>query len=161
MGEIRSKIHKYGDPNESEWPSRFGTGEKGRFTFGEVYKPKIYGEAPQAIFDSMPKTYHEGAGRYIESRKEWNLADKEHNTLTFGSMEESRRNIKKGANAEKKAYKQMNRKASESAFQMNKENPAKVKEIVKKQTETQEKIGKQENLGSLIDTGAKEYVRRK
>jgi hypothetical protein len=65
---IRSKIHEYGNENESEWPSKYGTGQSGHFywdaekkEFIEGYRPNPnprYGTAPMVMFDEMPTTYH-------------------------------------------------------------------------------------------------------
>jgi hypothetical protein len=157
---IKSKIHNYGDENESEWPSRFGTGEKGIFRFGEVYQPKIYGQAPIAIMDSMPKTYHEGACREVESRKEWNRLDKEHGCITFGSQEEAQRPLKQRIKEEKTDYKKGLRKASETALQMHRENPREMSQKVAKQRELQERVAKQEGLDKSIDSAVSTSLKK-
>jgi len=100
MADNKSKIHKYGGDCESDWPSQYGTRERGIFHIdrdtGEAtagYPPQrheTHGQAPMVLFDSMPKTYHEGIGRQIESRKEWEQADRESGCVTFGSKESAK-----------------------------------------------------------------------
>lgn len=93
----------------------------------------IYGQAPTVIFDSMPKTFHHGVEREIESRQEWNLADLEAGTITFGSSEDAKPKVDAG-NAEKARRKEL-RQASQTALQAYRENPKEVSERIKKQDE--------------------------
>jgi len=160
---IKSKIHEYGDSKESEWPPRFGTNDgKGfRKVYGEVFKPNNFGQAPIAIMDSMPKTYHEAACREVESRKEWARLDKEHGCITFGSQAEAERPLKARIKDEKKEYKKGLRKASETALQMHRENPHEMKQKVQKQRELQERIAKQEGLDLSIDKAVQNTLKGK
>ena len=62
-------------------------------TMKEGYPPDeniYYGQAPTVIFDSMPKTYHPGICREVESRSEWELADKVSGTITFTNYEQAK-----------------------------------------------------------------------
>lgn len=167
---IKSKIFNYGDEKESSWPPRFGTNDNkgGVFYIGDDGKikegyppernPKL-AEAPQVIFDSIKPTYHEGACRVIETRKEWELADKQHNTLTFSSLEESKRHVAKGAFNEKKEYKADIQQAKEKAIKAYRENPKEIRARLNKQAEEQEKtLTKAEKKllnKELKDTGIK------
>jgi len=159
---IRSKIHIGGDPKESEWPPRFGTNEAKGFhkVYGEYYKPNNFGQAPIAIMDSMPKTYHEGVCRHIESRKEWEMADKESGCITFGSQSEAERLTKKRLQEEKKALRADRRKASSTALQMHRENPKEMREKVAKTRELQESIANKEGLSSSIDKAVETSLKR-
>lgn len=105
-----------------------------------------YGQAPITIFDSMPKTYHHGIEREIESRSEWKAADNAAGTITFGSQEEARPRIDE-ANEEKRR-KAEKRKASLTAWQAYKENPKEVHDRVEKQSI--EKIEKLKKIGIEI-----------
>lgn len=145
---IKSKIHNYGNEHESEWPPQFGTGGSGpmyyckeRKCMVEGYPPNPnpkYGEAPQVIFDSMPPTYHEAAGRIIESRREWELTDKQHNTITFGNVKDAKPLVDK-ANEEKR-IKAERRAASLKALQEYKDNPREVSQRVAKKAEEQNRV---------------------
>lgn len=143
--DIVSKIHKYGNKNESTWPPEFGDG-KGYSCYidpetkeiKEGYPPrKLESDAPMVIFDSMPKTYHEGVGREIESRKEWELANKQSGQLTFSSKEEPSRHVKKGVEREKKEYELDRKNSVIKATQAYRENPKEVSEKVRKKGEEQ------------------------
>lgn len=165
MSEIKSKIHNYGNINESEWPPRFGTGGGGRYHVknGELKEGnpettiKRYGTAPVAIFDSMPAQYHEKAGRVIESRKDWDRADKETGSITFGSREEVQRTTTKGILEEQKALKKDRRKASLASTQAYKENPAEVKQRLEKQGEEQIKTLKKSGLTKQLKEAGIRY----
>lgn len=140
---IRSKVHQYGNEKESSWPSQFGTGEKGVFHLdnGEVkegYPPQRhekFGTPPLVIFDSMPETYHNGACRPVESRKEWERLDKECGTITFGSKESA----KPALSEEKKEQmrREEARKDFVEAMHMYRANPKEVKQKLAKRAEQQ------------------------
>lgn len=160
---IKSKIHKAGHEHESSWPPPLdGSNKGGRFYFDRSLQKMVegnppdenlkFGDAPQVIFDSMPKTYHEAACRFVESRKEWNLLDKQHGTITFGSQAEAERPLKARIQDEKKEYKQGLRKASLAALQMHEQNPQEMRQRAEKRREAQERIAKQEGLDKSIDT---------
>lgn len=170
MSQIRSKVHNYGSDCESKWPSKYGTGDKtpmyidaitGELKPGYPPPPEKFGEAPIVQFDSMPKTFHEGACREVESRKEWNRLDKEHGCITFANQAEAERPLKKRLKEEKKEYKQGLRKASSTALQMHRENPKEMKERVQKQREVQESIAKQENLTKPIENAVSAALKGK
>ena len=160
MSEIRSRVFNYGNEKESEWPPRFGTGGSGRFhidqSTGDLEEgnppPKIekFGIAPIAIMDSMDRQFHEGVGREIESRKEWNMADKESGCVTFGSREEVKRNCEKGIQRERLEMKKDRRKSALTAMQAYKENPKEIRQKLRKEGEKQmrvlEKSGLKEQL---------------
>lgn len=57
MGEIKSKIHNYGDENESEWPPRFPKRSAGGF---------------RGYWDSEQKKFIEGRPQTIQERKALN-----------------------------------------------------------------------------------------
>lgn len=103
----------------------------------------IYGQAPTVRFDSMNKTYHHGAERFIESRKEWELADKETGCISFGSVEDAKPKVDE-AN-ERKKRKEEKRNASYQALQEWKQNPKDMHDRVEKQSiekiETLKKLG--------------------
>lgn len=104
---------------------------------------KQYGTAPTVMFDSMPKTYHHGVEREIESRREWNAADRDSGSYTFGSVEDAKPKID-AANAEK-ARKAELREASSTALQAYKQNPKDTSDRIRTQDierlETLEKLG--------------------
>lgn len=142
---IRSRIHAYGDKNEASWPSIYGTGEKGTFHIDPVTghaepgpPPNTnlqFGEAPMVIFDSMPKTYHDGVCREIESRSEWAQADAESGCVTFGSRKDATPKVDE-FNA-RKAKRAELRKASKTALDVYRANPTEVKQKLEKQAEAQ------------------------
>jgi hypothetical protein len=160
MGEIRSKIHEYGKPNESEWPPRFGKRGSGRSYWDAEKKcmvegnppPKYekHGQAPLAITPSMPAQYHEGVGRVIDDRNEWRMADEQSGCITFGSREEVSRTTQKGVSSEQKALKQDRRKASLEATRAYRENPKAVKDKLRHEGEKQAQIAKKAGLNKLI-----------
>lgn len=168
--KIQSKIHNYGNINESEWPPRFPKkNNAGRYYFDketQTFKAgsppdtrKIYGKAPTVKLDSMPKTYHHAAGRDVESRKEWERLDKETGSITFGSQEEAERNTQKRLADEKKALKADRRKASSTALQMHRENPKEMRERLQKQREVQEQTAKKAGLDKIINKTIKETIK--
>lgn len=144
---IKSKIHNYGDENESEWPPKYGDRGSGVFYYCkqkqcmvEGYPPNPnnrFGEAPMVIFDEMPTTYHEAAGIKVSSRAEWDRLDRETGSITFGSLNEPKKYLDKGRKEEEKQLKEDRRKASLNAYQAYKENPKEVEQRVAKQTEKQ------------------------
>lgn len=157
MSQIKSKIHNYANVNESDWPPRFPKkNNSGRFYWdheaqefksGNPPNPNnCFGQAPIAIMDSMPKTYHEGAQREVESRQEWERLDKEHNKLTFGSLEEARKHTAQGRKEEKKALIADRRNARKQATQAYKENPKAVKEKLRADGDRQMKEMKKTGL---------------
>ena len=156
MSEIRSKVHQGGHKHESSWPSQFGTldttpcyVDPETKEVKEGYPPKRFekhGQAPYAIMDSMPKTYHEGVGREIESRTEWEMADKQCNTITFSSADEVRRHTKRGVEKEKADLKADRRKASIEATREYRENPKQVKDRLRVKGEEQVKQLKKAGL---------------
>lgn len=157
---IRSKVHNYGHEHESSWPPRFGTGDTTPCYIDPVTKelkpgypppPEKLGEAPQVIFDSMPAQYHEGAGRVIESRREWNLADKQTGKLTFSTVEEPRRHVAKGVAQERKELAADRRNASLTALKAYKENPKEVSAKVAKRDEKQREQAEKTGLSKLIN----------
>lgn len=161
---IKSKVHVYGNEKESEWPSQFGTGEKGLFHvdkntlelkegYPENPNPK-YGEAPIVMFDSMPETYHDAACRPVESRKEWERLDKEYGTLTVGSIDQAKPKV--DAFYERKKYKDELRRASKTALDVYRANPKEVRQKLEKQAEEQIKTLKKAGLTKqLKDVGVK------
>lgn len=164
MSEIVSKIHKYGHENESAWPPKYGKcssleGDgKGYSCYidpetkelKEGYPPRKISDAPMVIFDSMPKTYHQGVGREIESRKEWELANKESGQLTFSSTEEPARHAKAGAQREKKEYEADRFNSVVKATQAYKENPKEVSDKVRRKGEEQVKQLKKNGLDTEL-----------
>lgn len=113
-----------------------------------------YGTAPFVIFDSMPPTYHEAAGRMIESRKEWELTDKQYNTITFGNIKDAKPKVD-WANEEKKKKAEY-RNASKAALEAYRANPTEVKQRLQKISEEQTKVLKKAKLDKVLkDTGLK------
>jgi hypothetical protein len=161
---IKSRIYQGGSEKEGVWPEgpkkyglKYWDAESQTFKDGPRPNPnKIYGKAPTVIFDSMPKTYHEAAGRYVESRAEWNQLDKETGSLTFGSIEEPRKIQQKAALEEKKALKADRRRAAEEALKKVRANPKETRERLSKEAEKQAEIAKKSGLTKLLkDEGIK------
>lgn len=149
--KITTKSFIYGAEHEASWPPRFPEERRGVVMYydkekGEMvegYPPsKIdrHGVAPMVLFDSMPETYHEGVCRKISSRKEWEFADKQTGKLTFGSIEEPRRYVKKGVSEGEKLLKADRRQAARAAIEAYNTNPKEVKQKLQKQAEKQIKV---------------------
>ena len=145
MSEIKSKPYVPVE-GEAEWPPRFGNRKSGHSYYDREKKCMVegypvqeekYGKAPMTIMDSMPKTYHEGARCEVESRSEWARLDKEHNKLTFGSLEEARRHTAKGREEERKAIIADRRQARVKATQAYKENKKAVQEKLRHEGDKQ------------------------
>lgn len=114
------------------------------------FQPNKFGVAPTVIFDEMPETYHEAAQVKVSSRSEWERLDKQHNTLTFGSMESARPKIDE-ANL-KKAQKAELRKASKTALDKYRANPKEVSQMLRKREQEQmETVEKTPGLKQLLD----------
>lgn len=150
---IKSKIFNHGDEHESDWPSRYPQSSRGFVgywdrdsqSFKEGYPPNpnnIFGVAPIVIFDAMPSTYHEGAGRSVESRSEWDRLDKETGSLTFSSIDEPNRHIARRTKEEATALKADRRRASEEAIKMVRANPREINQKLQKEAEKQAKEAK-------------------
>lgn len=162
---IKSRPIKRGNPCEATWLSDEPSGDRGIFHIdretGELkpgYPPNPnpqYGIAPCVIFDSMPAEYHEAAGRTIESRKEWELADKQHGTVTFSSREEPHKYTEKGKLEAEVALKKDRRKASLEAIQAYKENPTEVKQKLEKTAEEQIKVLKKAGMTKKLKEAVK------
>lgn len=113
-----------------------------------------FGTAPCVIFDSMPAQYHEAAGRVIESRSEWELADKQYNTITFGSIKDAKVKVDL-ANKEKKKKAEY-RKASLTALEKWRANPKEEKQKLQKRQEEQMATLKKAGLNKVLkETGIK------
>lgn len=90
------------------------------------YIPKIYGQAPTVMFDSMEPEYHHGVCREISSRKEWEAADKESGSITRSPAEFKRdsENLESRQRAVQRQIQADRRKASieaAKAFTQNKD----------------------------------------
>lgn len=107
-----------------------------------------FGTAPCVIFDSMPPQYHEAAGRVIESRSEWELMDKQYNTITFGSIKDAKVKVDK-ANKEKKKKAEY-RKASFTALEKWRANPKEEKQKLQKRQEEQMTTLKKAGLNKVL-----------
>lgn len=159
--KIQTRYVKWGEnEKESELfsePKRGGSGrfwwnnETKKFEPGDPPPREVFGQAPSVIFDSMPKTYHDGVCREIESRQEWALADKESGKLTFGSIEEPRRYTAQGIAAEQRELARDRHQASVTALKAYKENPKEVSAKVKKRAEQQREMAEKAGLDTLID----------
>jgi hypothetical protein len=158
---IKSKIHNYGHEHESDWPPRFPENPRGLVgyidpetkEFKEGTPPNTnnqFGVAPMVIFDSMPPTYHEGACRTVESRKEWNMLDEQTGSLTFGSMKEPRKHIERGNTEAAKALRADRRRASEEALKMVRANPKEINQKWAKEAEKQAEVAKKSGLKTLL-----------
>jgi len=154
---IKSKIHKYGDENESEWPPQFPRKQtRGIFYWDRETKSlkpghppnpnNRFGEAPTVIFDSMPKTYHEGAQQWVESRSEWNQLDEQTGSITFGSVAEPRKYVEKGTKEERAALRADRRRASLEAIQKVRANPTEIRQKLDKEAAKQEKLAKKAGI---------------
>jgi hypothetical protein len=145
--KIQTKLFCFGHEHESEWPPAFGSRQSGpmyyckeRKCMVEGYPPNpnnCFGVAPMVMFDEMPTTYHEAAGREVNSRKEWERLDRETGAITFGSREEPTKHIQNNVKQEEQALRDDRRRASLNAYQAYKENPQEVIQKVAKQTEQQ------------------------
>ena len=149
--KISTKSFIYGAEHEASWPPRFPEEPRGVVMYYDKEKGKMvegyppckinrHGVAPMVLFDSMPETYHEGVCRKISSRQEWELADKQSGKLTFGSMEEPRRYVKKGISEEDKALKADRRQAAKAAIEAYNSNPKEVSQKLQKEAEKQRKV---------------------
>ena len=155
---IRTKTFNYGNEHEAEWPPKYpqkpggfvGYWDKESQSFKEGYppRPEKHGEAPIVIFDSMPRTYHEGACREIESRKEWELADKQHGCITFGDKEQAKPRVDAANEAKRK--KQELRQASLTALKAYRENPKEISQRLQKEAEAQREVAEKSGLDKLI-----------
>ena len=165
MSKIQSKVHKYGNECESEWPPRFpekdNSGayywDRDKQEFVEGYPPNPnnqFGEAPIVMFDTMPPLYHEGACRTIESRKEWEMENKAHGMLSFSSHDEVKRHTKKGTNEQQDAIKKDRRNAAKIAREVWKSDPRHQKQKLVKQAEQQMATLKESGV-NLSDSGIK------
>lgn len=158
MTEIKTKSFNFGHEHEAEWPPRFPEKKEGYVaywdsktqTMVEGYPPprETFGQAPMVIFDTMKPQYHEAAGRTIDSIKEWDRTDKEHNTITFSSIEQAKPKVDH-AN-ERKRKKAELRKASKTALDVYKANPREVSQKVQKQGEAQMEVLKKSGLKKLL-----------
>lgn len=83
MSEIKSKIHNYGHEHESEWPSRFGTQEKGRFKkdpeTGEIKSVREIRKAQElhyVIQDTLKEPTYSASGDILtDSRSQLKQSD--------------------------------------------------------------------------------------
>lgn len=164
MTKIQSKVHNYGHENESSWPSQYGTGDKTPMYIDPVTNelkegypplPAYHDKAPLVIFDSMPAQYHEGACRVIESRREWDRADKEHDCLTFGSKKDAAP-IRDEARERKKKKEEL-RKASKTALDVYRANPKEVRDRLQKQSEEQIETLKKAGLTKQLKEAGVRY----
>ena len=165
VDKIQSKVFNYGNEKEASWlppfPDKNNSGcfywDKETQTFREGRPPNPnpqLGVAPMVITDSMQPTYHEGAGRLVESRQEWDRLDKETGCLTFGSIKEPRKLMDQAVKETKKELKQDRRKASVEALRMVRSNPREIRQKLNKQAEKQAEVAKKSGLTKLIkDSG--------
>ena len=164
MTQIKTKIFNYGNEKESEWPTKYGTLERGVFHVDKETGETVAGYPPNpnpqhgtsaiVIFDSMPATYHEAACRTIESRKEWELADKQTGSITFGSKRDLSPKVD-GA-YERKRKKAELRKASKTALDVYKANPKELRQKLEKRAQAQVETLKKSGLETqLKDMGVK------
>lgn len=159
--KIHSKVFNYGNEKEADWPPRFPK-KPGRFSgywdsdkkkFIEGYPPNPnnnFGTAPIAIMDSIAPRYHEGECKTVESRKEWERLNKQHNMISFSSMEEAKPK-------EDKFYKQKQnrrdyRKATRAALESWRSNPRHMKQKLNRQGEKQIETLKKSGV-DLKDSG--------
>jgi hypothetical protein len=158
---IKTRSFQYGSDKEASWPPQFPERSKGLVgyidpetkEFCEGYPPNRnnrFGEAPMVIFDSMPKTYHEGACREVESRAEWNRLDEQTGSLTFGSTAEPRKHIEKGTKEQMKALRDDRRRASKEALQKVRANPREINQKLQKEAERQAKIARKSGLDTIL-----------
>lgn len=160
---IKSKIFNYGNEHEAEWPPLFGSKDENTAqvyhwdpetqSLKEGHAPNRnnqFGQAPHVIFDSMPATYHEGACRTVESRKEWERLDKETGSLTFGSVNESRKHIARGNKEQAKELKADRRRAALEAIRKVRANPREINQKFQKQAEKQLETAKKSGLDKIL-----------
>lgn len=160
---IKSKIFNYGHEHEAEWPPLFGSKDENTAqvyhwdeetkSLKEGHAPNRnnqFGQAPSVIFDSMPPTYHEGACRTVESRKEWERLDKETGSITFGSINEPRKHIERGNKEQQKELKADRRRAALEAIRKVRANPKEIRQKFEKQAEKQLETAKKSGLTKLL-----------
>lgn len=162
---IRSKIHEYGNANEADWPPKYGTRKAGvgywdkeTNSYKEGYPPvrEKLEQAPSVIFDSMPPEYHQGAGRVIESRKEWEQADKEAGTVTFANKAQATPKIDQALKRQKES--QERKKAIKETLQAWEQAPKEMQKKITKRREVQREVAEKSGLDNLIDKSIKESI---
>jgi len=162
---IKSRIHEYGNEKESDWPPKYGTRKAGvgywdkeTNSYKEGYPPirEKLGQAPSVIFDSMPGEYHQGAGRVIDSRKEWERADKEAGTLTFGSKDQAEPKVDQAFKRQQESRER--KKAIRKTLQAWEQSPKEMKQKITKRREIQREVAEKSGLDNLIDKSIKESI---
>jgi len=116
---------------------------------------EVFGTSAFVIGDEMRETYHEGVQRHISSRKEWNQADEQSGKITFGTMDEPRRHVAKGASQQKRELEADRKQAAEKALAAYKANPKEVSARIAKAAEKQQKLAEKSGLSTLIDKAIK------
>ncbi len=158
---IKSKSFNYGNEKESSWPSQFGTLDKTPQYWCKETKQMVdgyppvretFGVAPTVLFDSMNEEYHHGVCRKISSRKEWNQADQQSQSLTLSPAEykKNKEDIEKRKRAQQRELAADRRKASLEAVRSYKENPTEFEGRLRHRAEQQVETAKKAGLTKLI-----------
>lgn len=114
---IRSKIHNYGDENESSWPPKFGTGGSGRMQWCPVQQKVVPSSevmvevdertlakiAHGYIQDEMPPTKHPIDGKHYTSAAKFRAVTRAHGFEEVGTAYEN------GYQPEKELEREFNR----------------------------------------------------
>jgi hypothetical protein len=119
MGEIKTKSFNYGNEKEADWPSQFGTGEKGRFKMvdGKAMEAKEIAKIQHAMAshgiqstDLMEPTKHPIDGKYYTSASKFRAVTKAHGCEEVGTAYENGYNPEKEAQREWEAHSKAIRK---------------------------------------------------
>lgn len=119
--------------------------------------PDHNGDAPIVMFDSMEPEYHHGICRTIDSRKDWQEADKLSGSATISNSEwkAKRERIPKLKAAAEREMDKDRRRASVEALRASRENPQEFEAKMVKQAERQEESARKNELTPLIEKAIK------
>lgn len=119
--------------------------------------PDHNGDAPMVMFDSMEPEYHHGVCKTIDSRKDWQEADKLSGSATISQQEwkTKRERIPKLKAAAERELDKDRRRASVEALRASRENPVEFEAKMIKQAERQEQSAKDNKLIPIIEKAIK------
>lgn len=119
--------------------------------------PDNFGTAPTVMFDSMEPEYHHGICKTIDSRKDWQEADKVSGSATISNNEwkAKRERIPKLKAAAERELDKDRRRASVEALRASRENPEAFEAKMKMRAEIQEQSAKNNELKPLIEKAIK------
>lgn len=166
---IKTKSFNYGNKDEAEWPSQYGTLDKTPMYFDkekgcmvEGYPPprEVFDVAPMVLFDSMDEQYHHGVCRKIASRKEWQQADQESGSATLSPEDWKRNSERREALKRKQEFElaKDRRKASIEAVRAFRENREGFEQKMRQRAHEQEVAAENAGVKSLITKTIKEEI---